>query len=261
MTADRSHPTTGESAEWRELLTNGHRSVRFVRSINRLVPGPPRCKVCNNPFGAFGGRVFKLAGYTPSRKNPNICARCCERLPEGGATVDIGVLFADVRGSTSLGEQMLPAEFAGEMHRFYGQATKVLLAHGAIIDKLSGDGVMALFVRGVAGSEYRAEASEAAIELRAVLQSGEHGQVLPVGIGVHVGEAFTGNVGSGGIIDFTALGDTVNTAARLQGLAAAGEVVFSEVAYNAVRGPKPAARTELVTLRGKQDEFGVRILG
>jgi adenylate cyclase len=72
-----------------------------------------------------------LIGYQPSRKNPNICAVCRERLPPGGAEVDIAVLFADLRGSTSLGERLGPGAFAAVLNSFYRTATEVLVARDA----------------------------------------------------------------------------------------------------------------------------------
>ncbi len=256
MVTQRQSDAQVESEDWRELLVNGHRAHRMMRAAFLLLPGPPRCKMCNNPFGAVGGRLCKIAGFTPSRKNPQFCARCCERLPPGGATVDIGVLFADIRGSTALGESMGPASFAGEMSRFYGKTTSVLLDHGAIIDKLAGDGVMALFVRGIAGEEYRREACKAAVELQEAMAR-EGG--FPLGVGVHVGDAYTGNVGAGSMVDFTALGDTVNTAARLQSVAEAGEVVFSTEAFRSVASSYPGSEPRTVPLKGKQEDFDVMV--
>jgi adenylate cyclase len=261
VTGDSASPGQTESEAWRQLLTDGHKPMRIMRRFFRIMPGPPRCKVCSNPFAGPGGKLCKIAGYTPSRKNPNVCARCCENLPEGGATVDVGVLFADIRGATTLGERMPPLQFAGEMSRFYKQTTAVLLNHGAIIDKLTGDGVMALFFLGVAGKEYRKEACLAAVELRERLTKDQRGQpALPVGIGVHVGEAFVGNIGVDTVVDFTALGDTVNTAARLQGLAGGGEVVFSATAFESISSEHPTAEARTVSLRGRQDEIAIRVL-
>jgi adenylate cyclase len=93
---------------WRKVLTEGHGPLLRAHRVFRHLPGPPRCKVCCVPFGGLGGKLAGLIGYQPSRKNPNICAVCCERLPPGGAEVDIAVLFADLRGSTSLGERLGP---------------------------------------------------------------------------------------------------------------------------------------------------------
>jgi adenylate cyclase len=75
-------------------------------------------------------------------------------LPPGGAELDIAILFADVRGSTQLGERLGPAEYASLLNRFYKAATETLIRHDAIIDKLIGDEVMALFIPGFCGPNY-----------------------------------------------------------------------------------------------------------
>jgi hypothetical protein len=144
MTRDVDLPNTNE-ALWRQVLLEGHRGLRVMRRLWRYLPSAPRCKVCHNPFGGVGGKLIAPLGYRPSRLNPNLCAACCEKLPPGGAEVDIGVLFADVRGSTALGEQLGATAFAALLNRFYRTATAVLVAHDALIDKLIGDEVMALF--------------------------------------------------------------------------------------------------------------------
>jgi adenylate cyclase len=97
----------------------------------------------------------------------------------------------------------------------------VRLRHGAVIDKLIGDELMALFIPGVAGPEYRRRAVDAAVEVVR-----EVGPWLRVGAAVNAGTAFVGNVGSA-VVDFTALGDCVNLAARLQEQAGGGEIVVA----------------------------------
>jgi mannose-6-phosphate isomerase-like protein (cupin superfamily) len=153
------------SEEWLSVLTNGHASLVRARHLFRYVPSAPRCKVCNNPFGGVGGRVFAIAGFRQSRKNPNLCTRCCDALPTGGASVDIAVLFADVRRSTALAERAGVGEFAALLNRFYQVATRALIRHDAVIDKLIGDEVMAFFVKGISGPGYRRQAVLAGIDL------------------------------------------------------------------------------------------------
>ena len=103
---DRDTAADHAAAElWDQVLNDGHGSLVRARRVFRALPSAPRCKLCNNPFGGVGGRVLRIAGFRPSRKNPNLCTRCCDSLPAGGAEVDIAVLFADIRGSTGLGEQ------------------------------------------------------------------------------------------------------------------------------------------------------------
>src|SRR3954452_22366170 len=216
------------STEWDKLLTEGHRPLNVTRRVFRAVPSSPRCKVCSNPFGGFGGRIFAMAGFRPSPKNPNLCTRCCDGMEPGGAEVDVAVLFADVRGSTALGERMGAREYADLLGRFYEMATDVLLRHDAVVDKLIGDEVMALFVPGIAGPEYRERAVRAAVDLlRGVGYGTPEGPWLEVGAGVNAGIAYVGNVGREGMTDFTALGDPVNVAARLQAEAAGGQVVIA----------------------------------
>src|SRR6185437_9763716 len=150
------------SAEWQKILVDGHRSMNGARHFWRAVPSAPRCKVCSSPFG---GAVVTRIGWAPSRKNPNLCARCCDQMPPGGAEIDVAVLFADVRGSTGLGERGGTVEFAKLLNRFYATATEVILRHDGLIDKLIGDEAMALFIPGVAGPDYRRRALAAGREL------------------------------------------------------------------------------------------------
>ena len=163
--------------------------------------------MCNNPFGGPVGRIFRVAGFKPSRKNPNLCTRCCDAVPHGGAEVDIAVLFADVRGSTALGERTPAADFATLLDRFYAAATQALLRRDAVIDKLIGDEVMAFFVRGISGPDYRHQAVRAGLELLSAVGYGvDSGPWLDVGAAVNAGPAYVGNV-SGAVVDFTALGE------------------------------------------------------
>jgi adenylate cyclase len=196
-------------------------------------------------------------GFKPSRMNPNLCARCCEALPPGGLEIDIVVLFADVRGSTALGEQIGASEFARLLNRFYCTATKVLINYDAIIDKLIGDKVMALFIPGIAGPDYRRRASEAAVALVVALSGPSD---LPVGAAVNCGIAFVGNVGSEHVVDFTALGDPINTGARLQAAAAAGEVVMPDVLYREVSDQFPDAEPRTLIVHGREKPIDVHIV-
>lgn len=239
------------SATWQKVLVDGHRPLRVAHVVFRHLPSAPRCKVCHNPFGGVGGKLLTVAGYRPSRKNPTLCTRCCESLPAGGADVDIGVLFADVRGSTAFGERTDAESFARVLNRFYAVATDVLIAHDAIIDKLIGDEVMALFIPGIAGRQYRDKAVAAAVDLVAAVHARDDLAGLSLGAGVHAGVAHVGNVGSEEVVDFTALGDPVNVAARLQAHARPNEVVVSSLAFEGVRARFPGATPRVCVLAGR----------
>lgn len=240
--------------DWEKLLIDGYEPLKIGQRVFRHLPHDPRCKLCQNPFGGIGGRIFAAIGRRPSRKNPNVCQYCFDHLPSGGIEIDIAVVFADVRGSTGIGERRTATEFAERLNRFYARATKVLVHHDGLIDKLIGDEVMALFLRGIAGPEYRRKAALAALELAGTVDD------LPVGISANAGVAFVGNVGSGAVMDFTALGDAVNTSARLQSLAAPGEVVLSSELYALVANEYPGGRSDRVDLRGREQQVEVHIL-
>jgi adenylate cyclase len=247
---DRDTTADHASAElWSKVLSDGHASLVRARHVFRALPSAPRCKLCNNPFGGVGGRALRVVGFKPSRKNPNLCTRCCDSLPAGGAEVDIAVLFADIRGSTGLGEQTVATDFAALLNRFYATATQTLLRHDAVIDKLIGDEVMAFFVHGITGPDYRRRAVDAGLDLlRAVGYGSDSGSWIDLGVAVNAGVAYVGNVGEG-VVDFTALGDPVNVAARMQQSAAAGELLVAEGVDDGLAADAPR-RT--LTVRGRE---------
>src|SRR3954468_15210463 len=256
MAPETAPPT--QRPHWDTVLTDGHASLVRARRLFRYLPSAPRCKVCNNPFGGPAGRLFAVAGYSPSRKNPNLCSRCCDSLPAGGAEVDVAVLFADVRSSTALGQRGAAADFAALLNRFYITATQTLLRHDAVIDKLIGDEVMAFFVRGISGPQYRRRAVLAGMELlKAVGYGSAEGPWLELGVAVNAGVAYVGNVG-GSVVDFTALGNPVNVSARMQQHAAGGELVVAAGAADELLTNAPR-RT--LTLRGHEQPVDAFVLG
>jgi adenylate cyclase len=182
-------------------------------------------------------------------------------LPPGGAELDIAILFADVRGSTQLGERLGPAEYASLLNRFYKAATETLIRHDAVIDKLIGDEVMALFIPGFCGPNYVQRAAEAGLALfRALGYQNAETPWMPIGAAVNSGKSYVGNVGSEGVVDFTALGDPVNTASRLASSAGAGELLLSEEVFATVSEKIPSAEIRTLNLRGKELPFSVRVL-
>jgi adenylate cyclase len=227
---------------------------RAGRRLFALMPSPWRCKFCNAPFrGPYAG-TMKRIGYTPSRKNPHICARCIEHAPEGGAIVPVTILFADVRGYTSLCERMTPTEVSEFVNRFYQTASSALLTHEGLLGQIAGDQVEGLFVPGLAGSHYRQKAVEAARSLvRVVRYTDSPAAALEVGIGIASGEEFVGNVAGGGYKDFAAVGDVTNTAARLTSAAENGQIVVDAGTYRDVARAYPDAKQELLVLKGKQE--------
>ncbi len=226
-----------------------HRARIFMRLMRHL-PSDPRCAICRAPYGGIGGRLMARFGFAPSRKNPRLCSECFEKAPMGGLEMEVGVLFADVRGFTSLAERQTPDELAALLNRFYATAVEVLCEH-AIIDKLVGDQVMALYIPRIFPGEPAEHMLGDAHALLAAAGYGEGHPWVELGVGLDFGTAYVGNVGAGDVKDFTAIGDVINTGARLQAAARSGEIVMSTRVHD--RAGEHAAgveRRELV-LKGK----------
>ncbi|MFI5040296.1 MAG: adenylate/guanylate cyclase domain-containing protein [Acidimicrobiales bacterium] len=173
-----------------------------------------------------------------------------------------GVLFADLRGFTARAETTDPEELSHLLRRFYGCAEGVLFPE-AIIDKVVGDQVMAIYLPDVQRRISRDQVPELMVEhahrlLRAVGYGSGGRPFVEVGIGLDVGEAFVGNIGERALFDFTAVGDVVNTASRLQGQAAGGEIVLSQRVAQGLATPT-GTLVEL-DLKGKaQPEIAYRV--
>lgn len=161
-------------------------------------------------------------------------------LPAGGCELEVSILFADVRGSTALAEHLTPTAFGELMCGFYRLAGDVIGRWGGVIEKVVGDGVVALFIPGVAGPDHARRAVEAAHDQMGAIERHADGTPRPpVGVAVHTGRVWLGRVpGPYGRRDVTALGDTVNVAAHLCGAAAAGEIAVSD------RAARSAGRTD-----------------
>lgn len=240
---------------WRRLLMGEDQSLVRGRNLNRTIPSPPRCKLCNAPFGGPGGAVMRHLGFARWPKNPRFCQQCHKSLAKlavGGAEVEISVLFADIRGSTAMAETMRPAAFRNLVDRFYRAAETAIIESDGLVDNELGDGILALFIPVWAGRRHAATALAAGrLILHATGNDGPQPWV-PIGVGIHTGVAFVGVVSSSDEADdFTALGDTVNTASRLAGSAAAGELLLSMEAARAASLDLSGLERRSLELKGK----------
>ena len=261
MTESPSVPPSDD--QWRDYLENGEPHLKYGRRVFSALPSDPRCRVCTAPFGGVGGPVMRAIGRKPSRFNPHLCTACENYLTKhhGGAEVPGTMLFADVRGSTSLAEKLSPGEFKALMERFYGAASHAVIDHDGAIDKFVGDEIVAMFYPALAGERHAAAAVKAA---SAILRATGHGEPggpwAPVGAGVHTGKVWFGAVGEGEHVDLTSLGDVVNTAARLAGAASSGEVLVSAEAASIV-GLEAGLERRSLQLKGKELVFEVVVVG
>lgn len=268
-------PSTVEE-NWRTYLMTGvvppssviERFVAYpaLRKFLQRVPADPRCKSCRTPFRGFGGTLARaLLGRRPSNLNPNLCDVCDTYVSTnvGGAEVELTMLFADVRGSTRLAAGMNPNEYGRLINRFYRTATDVLIHADALIEKLIGDEVAAMFVPGFAGSGHARRAVATAQRILQVTgHDREGGPELPIGVGVHTGTAFVGAVGSkDGLTNIVALGETVNTAAHLASQAGAGEVLITPEVMHSSGLDVTAAERRSLTLKNDSEPSDVFVVG
>lgn len=246
-------PGAGEEF-WRDFLTHGHTTERRLRIAFSHLPHEPRCRLCAAPFAGPAARVMRMIGKGPARQNPTTCEECFRFISthQGGAEIEASMLFADIRGSTTIAEGMSPTEFRALLDRFYTVASKVVFAHNGTIDKFVGDELVALFVPLFSGDDHALQAVNAA---RALLQATGHedagGPWVPIGAGVHTALIWYGAVGHGDFVELTALGDSMNTTARLASTARAGEVLVTSAAAKAA-GLDPALERRALELKGKQ---------
>jgi adenylate cyclase len=243
---------------WRVIVTGDAGVMRRERRRHRRIPGAPRCKTCLVPLGGAAAPMVRLVlKRRPSTKNPNYCDVCetFVRTHPGGAEVEISMLFADVRGSTTLAEQMRPAEFSRLMNRFFDSANRVVIDSDGLVDKLAGDEVVALYVPAVGADHAQKAVAAAGDLLRATAD------LLPVGAGVHTGVAYVGAFGSDSTVaDFTALGEAVNVTSRLASRAGAGEALISEAAHAASGSDLGELDRRELSLRGRTAPLAVRLL-
>jgi adenylate cyclase len=245
------------------LGSEGKRMAMMRRVFKRL-PTNPRCKVCNIPFRGVGGAVVGLLGWNRSAFNPSLCNRCEKTVKkyQVGTELQLTILFADVRGSTALAEQAGPSAFHQLINRYYRVSTEVLSKSDALINRLIGDALVALYVPGIAGPAHPHIALEAA---RALLRATGHadpaGPWIGVGVGVHLGTAYVGAVGlSDSVSDIAVLGDAANIAARLSSEAGVGEILVSEETNQVADLRLEDCEVRNLKLKGRDEPVVVRVI-
>ena len=244
--------------EW--FMTSAFSAEKRIHRMLRLLPHEPRCKFCNAPFQGIGSIIVRAVyGKKQSSLNPRFCSVCEDfagKFP-GGAEVEMSMLFADVRGSTALSEQMSPMDFSRLINRFYVDSTNAIVEEDGLVEKLAGDAVAAFWGAGFAGQDYVQRTLKAAQNILRRMAR----QQIPVGIGVHSGIAYFGAMGTAeGLMDISAIGDEVNTAARLASKAAAGEIVVSEQALRKAGMDGGELESRSLELKGISEPIPVRIM-
>lgn len=185
------------------------------------------------------------------------------KLKLGGEKRDIAVLFVDIRGFTPLSESLEPEQVVSVLNEYLALATTSILNHSGTLDKFIGDAAMAIFNAPFDQNDYIYEAVAAALDLRRGADElkrkleQEVGKTVAFGVGINCGEAVVGNIGCEFRMDYTAIGDTVNTAARLESNAKAGEILISEYVYEKIKDRILAEPIGEIPLKGKSKKLQV----
>jgi adenylate cyclase len=175
----------------------------------------------------------------------------------GGVNQKITVLFADIRGFTSISEREKPEKVVGLLNRYFSAMTEIIFEHGGTLDKYIGDGLMAIFGAPTVNEEDALNAVKAAVtmqkslsKLNEELRIEGYGQIA-IGIGMHTGEATIGYIGSDKRSEYTAIGDTVNLASRLESNAKGGQILMSDATAAASGNLIPVNQLEPLTVKNR----------
>ncbi len=197
---------------------------------------------------------------------PSLAARIAgspDAVRLGGDKRPVAVLFSDIRGFTALSEAMNPDEIASLLTEYFTEMVECVFRNGGTLDKFIGDAVMAQWGAPIGGDDDADRAVRAAIEMMAALETlnakwrGLGRPELAIGIGLNFGEAFAGNIGSERRLEFTVIGDTVNTASRLCAAAEAGEILLTESVRRALQTAPELEECSPLELKGKAHEVPV----
>lgn len=189
-----------------------------------------------------------------------------DSLQIGGQRTEITILFADIRGFTAYSEKHSPEELVAVLNRYLAAGAEAVLAQEGTVDKFLGDAVMAWFNAPLPQPDHTLRAVRAALDLRAAVEN-LHKELPPeahlsFGIGIHFGEAVLGWIGTHKRLEYTAIGDSVNTARRIQENAAPGQILISDEAYQQVRQAVLAQPYTPLYVKGKTQPLKVwEILG
>jgi adenylate cyclase len=188
-----------------------------------------------------------------------------ERLRLGGEKKELSVLFSDIRGFTSLSEELSPEVLVPQLNEYLTRMSNVVFENLGTLDKYIGDAIMAIFGAPLPQEDHPVRACATALDMVKSLhllhiQWRERGQpVLQIGIGINTGVMMVGNMGSEGRFDYTVLGDNVNLASRLEGLTKmyGVPIVVSGATWDAVEGRFVGRKLDMVRVKGRQRPVAV----
>ena len=180
------------------------------------------------------------------------------QLKLGGYRQEVSILFADIRGFTTFSEFQQPEDLITVLNKYLSIAAEAILVYEGTLDKFMGDAVMAIFNAPLAQEDHLLRAVKAASAMQKKLAEyhrriGQHKPLLQFGVGIHVGEAVVGNVGTNSRMDYTAIGDAVNLAKRIQENTPGGKILLSQNAFERVQAHIEAVPFKRLTVKGRRE--------
>jgi adenylate cyclase len=185
------------------------------------------------------------------------------QLEKGGALSEVTLLFSDIRGFTSMSESAAPQDIVRMLNEYFELMVDVIFKYEGTLDKFVGDEIIALFGAPVAVPQSELKAVQCALDMMKVLSEFNRTRVseglneIRIGIGINTGMVVTGAIGSSRALQYTAIGDAVNTTSRLCSVAQSGQVILSEATYRKVQSEVAAVPLPPVRVKGKTDELRV----
>jgi adenylate cyclase len=219
--------------------------------------------------GQFSDRIRQQALVRSNFERfftPHLAARIAnsaDAVKLGGDKRRVAVLFSDIRGFTALSETINPYDMARLLTEYFSEMVECVFRHAGTLDKFIGDAVMAQWGAPLGETDDADRAMSAAMDMMEALDKlNEHWRnqnrpTLEIGIGLNIGDAFAGNIGSERRLEYTVIGDTVNTASRLCGVAAPGEILISDDFKKALVTPPRTAPMPPMELKGKSQPVPV----
>ena len=200
---------------------------------------------------------LRLLGIKRSQMNPNLCTICETNFTKvkkkKQVVISATILFADLRGYTSLSEKSERSEVLHMLHNFYDECASAIWERDGIINKFIGDAVLAIFNFPIMQADHARQAVLAGVEIQKKWMERNPTETnVGIGVGIHSGDASIGEVGTA-YKDFTIIGPVVNLASRIQSAAGLGEIIVTEAVYHHVKDLFPQASTRNYQLKGIEE--------
>lgn len=238
---DATERATAGDLSVRVPVTSTDETGRLAQSFNRMIAGLEERDRLREAFGTF--------------VDPDVAARVMSEGTLSGDELEVSIIFLDIRDFTAYAERASAREVVSYLNDFYEHVVPVLGRHGGHADKFIGDGLLAVFGAPERLGDHADRALRAALEIAALVRE-HYGDELRIGMGVNSGPVLAGTIGGGGRLEFTVIGDAVNTAARVEeATRETGDEILLTQATRTLLSREPCDLVERpVTLRGKTEQ-------